>query len=211
ERELSVARSCSVAPLNAGPATEALYLARSDRGWVLSALGRTGEPRAHRPVTVGIMHRWARTQLTAELATDERGRIELGELPGAQRITATLGGATQSWELDDPPPPPAALHATAGRDVIVAVPASRTPDDVLRRASLVELRAGVPARHPQVEVELLAGAVAIRGLPPGNYQLRAHGLASTPIVVTAPPPRSSEIAGWAVGEGELVQMPRPAP
>jgi hypothetical protein len=166
---------------------------------VVSALGLSGEPRAHRPVTVGIVHRWARTQLNAELATDERGRIELGELPGAQRITATLGGATQSWELDEPPPSPAALHATASRDVIVAIPASRSAEDVLRRASLVERRAGVPAHHPKVEVELLAGAIAIRGLLPGNYQLRAHGLAPTPIVVTAPPPRSSEIAGWAVG------------
>ena len=211
EREIRASRSLGVASMYAGTGTEAVYLARTATGWVVSALGRNGEPRAHRPVTVGIVHRWARTQLTAELATDERGRIELGELPGAQRITATLGGATQSWELDDPPPRPAALHATAGRAAIVAVPACRTPDDVLRRASLVELRAGVPARHPQVEVEVLAGAIAIRGLGPGNYQLRAHGLAPTPIVVTAPPPRSAEIAGWVVGEGELVQVPRPAP
>src|SRR5262249_6685744 len=162
EREIRASRSLGVASMYAGTGTEAVYLARTATGWVVSALGRSGEPRARRPVTVGITHRWARTQLTAELATDQRGRIELGELPGAQRIPATLGGATQSWELDDPPPPPAALHATAGRDVIVAVPASRTPDDVLRRASLVELRAGVPAHHPQVEVEVLAGAVAIR-------------------------------------------------
>ncbi|HEX3481855.1 MAG TPA: hypothetical protein VHT91_42875 [Kofleriaceae bacterium] len=211
EREIRTSRSLGVGSMYAGTGTEAVYLARTATGWVVSALGRTGEPRAHRPVSVGITHRWARTQLTAELATDERGRIELGELPGARRITATLGGATQSWELDDPPPPPAALHATAGCDVIVPVPASRTPDDVLRRASLVELRAGVPARHPQVEVELLAGALAIRGLGPGNYQLRAHGLGPTPIIVTATPAQDGEVAGWAVGEGELVQVPRPAP
>jgi hypothetical protein len=208
EREIRAARSFRVASMYAGAGTEAMYLARTGTGWVISALGRNGEPRAHRTVTVGIVHRWASTQLTVELATDERGRIELGELAGARQITATLGGATQSWELDDPLPAPAALHATAGRDVIVAIPASRAADDVLRRASLVELRAGVPARHPQVEVELLAGAIAIRGLPAGNYQLRAHGLAPTPIVVTAP---VGEVAGWAVGAGELVQVPRPAP
>src|SRR4029077_19828104 len=127
--------SIAVASMYAGTGTEAVYLARTAAGWVVSALGRSGEPRAPRPVTVGIVHRWARTQLNAELATDERGRIELGELPGAQRITATLGGATQSWRLDAPPPPVAALHAVAGRDVIVPVPASRTPDDVLHRAS----------------------------------------------------------------------------
>jgi hypothetical protein len=209
ERELRASRSIAVASMYAGTGIEAVYLARTAAGWVVSALGRSGEPRAHRPVTVGIVHRWARTQLNAELATDERGRIELGELPGAQRITAALGGATQSWELDEPPPSPRALHATAGRDVIVAIPANRTAEDVLRRASLVELRAGVPAHHPQVEVEVLAGAIAIRGLGPGNYQLRAHGLAPTPIIVTAA--QAGEIAGWAVGAGELVQVPRPAP
>ncbi|HMG24119.1 MAG TPA: hypothetical protein VK607_22445, partial [Kofleriaceae bacterium] len=113
EREVSAARICVVASMYNQPSVEALYLARSEAGWVISALGRTGEPRAHRPVAVGVTHRWARTQLNAELATDERGRIELGALPGACRITATLGGATQSWELDDRPPASAALHAAA--------------------------------------------------------------------------------------------------
>src|SRR5262249_33312285 len=162
--EIRASRSFRVASMYAGAGTEAMYLARTGAGWVISALGRNGEPRAHRPVTVGIVHRWARIQFTAELATDERGRIALAGLPGAQAIAARWGGAPQSWELDAPPPSPAALHAIAGRDVIVAIPASRTGDDVLRRASLVELRADVPARHPHVEVEVLAGAIAIRGL-----------------------------------------------
>ncbi|TMQ24747.1 MAG: hypothetical protein E6J90_07305 [Deltaproteobacteria bacterium] len=208
EREIAVSRSCSVAAMYAGPATEALYLARSDRGWVISALGRTGEVRAHRPVTVGIVHRWARVQLNAELATDERGRVEVGALPGALRITATLGGLTQTWELDDPPPAAPPLHAVAGRDVIVAIPASRTAEEVLHRASLVELRGGAPARHARATLEPLAGAIAIRGLAPGDYQLRAHGIATTAIVVTAP---RAELAGWAIGPGELVQVPRTAP
>ena len=35
-------------------------------------------------------------------ATDERGRIELGTLPGARAIRATLGGLTQTWRLEEP-------------------------------------------------------------------------------------------------------------
>ena len=208
EREVGVARTCSVAAMYAGTGTEALYLARTTAGWVVSALGKTGEPRAHRPISVGVTHRWARSQLNAELATDERGRIELGTLSGAQRITATLGALTQTWELDDPPPQVAPLHAVAGSDVIVPIPASRTAAEVLHRASLVELRAGVPARHPAAVLEPLDGGIAIRGLVPGEYQLRAHGITPTAIVVAAP---RLELAGWAITSGDLVQVPRGQP
>lgn len=208
-RELSVSRSVGLAAMYAGPSTEALYLARTDAGWVVSALGKTGEPRAQRPVTIGIVHRWAWTQLTCELATDERGRVELGPLPGARRITATLGGLTQTWELDDPAPRAMPLYAPAGRDVIVHLPACRTADDVMARASLVELRAGVPARHVEATVERLASALALRDLGPGEYQLRAHGLATTTIIVT--PDAPGALAGWAITPAAIVQLPRAAP
>ncbi|MEO7734691.1 MAG: hypothetical protein ABIY55_27285, partial [Kofleriaceae bacterium] len=208
EQAISVARGCSVATMHAGPSTEALYLADTADGWVISALGKTGEPRAYRPVTVGLVHRWAETQQNVELASDARGRIELGRLAGAQRITATLGGTTQIWQLDDPPPAAPALHARAGGDVIVALPASRSAAEVVRRCSLVELRAGVPARHVAPVIEPLASAIVLAGLPPGDYQLSAPGLAPSSIVVAAPSP---ELAGWALGAGERTQLPRMAP
>jgi hypothetical protein len=214
EREVSASRRYSIAAMHAGPSTEALYLAHTDAGWVVSALGKTGEPRGHRPVTIGLVHRWAWTQLTCELATDERGRVELGKLPGAWRITATLGGLTQTWELDDPPPQAVPLYALAGRDVLVHLPASRTAQEVLHRASLVELRAGMPARHVPATFEPLASAIAIRGLLPGEYQLRAHGIAPTTIVVigvTGPAGTTAELAGWAITPAAIVQVPRAAP
>jgi hypothetical protein len=205
ERDISVGRRCSVAAMYAGPGTEALYLAHTAAGWVVSALGKTGEPRAHRPITVGIVHRWASTQLACELATDAHGRAELGQLPGVRRITATLGELTQSWELDDALRPPLALHAIAGRDVIVHLPVSRTAEQVLARASLVELRAGAPARHVHPIYEPLAGAIAIRGLVPGEYQLRAHGVPVTAISIAA---ASAERDGWAITPAAVVQTPR---
>jgi hypothetical protein len=208
EREICVVRMCPVATMHEGPRTEALYLAETADGWVISALGKTGEPRAHREVTVGLVHRWALTQQNVELATDARGRIELGRLAGAHRITATLGGTTQTWQLDDPPLRTPALHARAGDDVVVHLPASRSAADVTRRCSLVELRAGLPARHVAPDLEPLASALVLHGLPPGDYQLSAPGLATTWIVVAAPRPT---LAGWAIGAGELIQVPRAAP
>jgi hypothetical protein len=208
EREVSASRSFHVATMHGGPSTEALYLAQTAAGWVVSALGKTGEPRAHRPVTIGLVHRWAATQLKVELSTDARGRVELGPLPGARRITATLGGLTQSWDIDDPLPGAVPLHIAAGRDAIVRIPPSRSADELVRRASLVELRGNVPARHVAAALDPLAGAIAIRGLAPGDYQLRVHGIPPTPIVVTA---ATAELAGAAIAPSEVVQLSRFAP
>jgi hypothetical protein len=208
EREVSARRSIRVAAMYAGTAIEALYLTRSDTGWVISALGRTGEPRAHRPIAIAIVHRWTQVAHTAELASDALGRVELGPLPGARRITATLGSATQSWELDEPTARPVVLHAVAGRDVIVHLPTSRTAGEVLRHASLIELGGNLPAHHAVASFEPLAGAIAIRGLAPGDYQLRGHGL--PPIAIEITPP-SAELAGWAIAPTELIELPRAAP
>jgi hypothetical protein len=208
EEMLEVARRFRVAEMYGGSTTEALYLARTATGWVMSALGKTGEPRARRTLTVGIVHRWAHTQLNVELATDELGRVELGPLPGARQLTATLGAQTQTWALDDPPTPGAAIHARAGDDVVIAIPASRAASDVLRRAVLVELRAQAPARAAAARLEPLDGAIAVRGLAAGSYELRAPGVAATPISVVA---ATAELAGWAITPARLVELPRPAP
>nr|MDQ3370175.1 hypothetical protein [Myxococcota bacterium] len=123
-QELTDGRSFQVASIHATPAIEALYLARTDRGWVLSALGKSGEPRAQRPVAISLVHRWARTQLTVELATDAQGRIELGELPGVEWISAALGPVTQQW-LAGEVGIGATFHAPQGREVLVPVPRPR--------------------------------------------------------------------------------------
>ncbi|MDQ3341668.1 MAG: hypothetical protein M4D80_41485, partial [Myxococcota bacterium] len=95
EQELTDSQQFQIASIHSTPAIEALYLSRSTTGWSVSALGKTGEPRAQRPVTISLVHRWARSQLNVELATDARGRVELGQLPGIEWISATLGGLTQ--------------------------------------------------------------------------------------------------------------------
>src|SRR5260221_1815498 len=45
DQELAQAASCDVATMYNTDATEALYLARTSTGWVISALGKSGEPR----------------------------------------------------------------------------------------------------------------------------------------------------------------------
>jgi hypothetical protein len=214
QREIDVAQhaSASVATMHGDIATEALFLARTSAGWVLYALGKTGEPRAHRPVTVQLTHRWTRMHIDVELATDANGRCELGDLPGASQITVTLGDHTQTWNLLDPDRP-TTIHARSieapppSRGVVIALPPSRDGNEVLRQLSLVELRDNVPVRHPRAHIEATSGALVIRDLPPGDYALRAPGIAATIRVAEAGP----EIAGSVVTPSAIIELTRPTP
>ena len=206
EQELADARSYALATIHGTTSIEALYLCRTDQGWVISALGKSGEPRAQRPVTVSLVHRWARTQLNVELATDAQGRVELGQLPGVEWILVTLGGLTQRWLAGDVGIG-CVLSRPCDKEVLLPVPPGRSAQEVLRRLSLVELRHGVPAVHPTFTTELLEGAIAIRGLPPGDYECRAPGLNAS--IVIAPP--GLEIGAQVVTPTEIIETPRPLP
>lgn len=207
EQELTETRTFEVGGIHRSTAVEALFLARTATGLVISALGKTGEPRAQRPVTVGLVHRWSRMQQNLELATDERGRVELGALPGVSRITATLGGATQTWWIEDHLGA-MTLQVAVGRDVIIPIPPSRSAAEVLRRLSLVELRGGVPVRHPAATLEPREDGLVIRGLAVGDYQLRAPGLA--PVSLTVLDVRA-ELRGVAFTAAEIGELTRQAP
>ena len=210
QRDQPLARSISigVATMYGALATEALYLTRGDRGWVISALGKNGEPRGRRPVTVGLVHRFTRLHRLVELATDEQGRVELGELAGVTEIHVAFGAQRQSWTIEDPPSEPGWLHGVAGRALVLALPASREPADALRHASLVELRGGAPLRQAAARIEPLAGAIAIRGLVPGDYALRAHGIGDVSIRIV---PDGTEIAGQIATPGAIVELARLPP
>lgn len=70
-----------MAQIHGGIATKALYLARTSGDWVVSALGKTGEPRAHRPLTERSRlmslpaQVWCRDVDRAGLRLDVAGRI----------------------------------------------------------------------------------------------------------------------------------------
>src|SRR5690606_19261309 len=55
--ELGASDATQPATMHDTLATEAMYLAQTNAGWVLYALGKTGEPRGQRPLTVSLVHR----------------------------------------------------------------------------------------------------------------------------------------------------------
>ncbi len=205
--ELSQTASANVATMAATTATEAFYVARTANGFVLSALGRNGEPRAQRPITVGIVHRWSRMLFNAELATDATGRCELGALHGIIRVTATLGATSQSWELGDADAPRTHAHIVAGQDLAIAIPPSRTAAEVVRRISIVEVRGGAPARHVSPEIVSLEGGIVVRGLAAGTYRLRGPGIDALEVRVI-----SGHVVGDSiVGANQIAELARRPP
>ncbi len=205
EQDVTYSRAFEVSQIHGTTAIESLYLAHTAGGWVLSALGKTGEPRAKRPVTVGLVHRWSRLQLNVELATDERGRVELGGLPGIARITATLGAASQAWNLVDSLRA-TAIHALRDTDVIVPLPPSRTVSEVLPKLSLVEVR-DVPVAHPDYTIEPLESGFAIRGLLPGTYVLRGPGIDTSIVVMSA----EKTVANAGFSSEEVIELSHTPP
>jgi hypothetical protein len=207
DREISRVAHAQLATIHSTLATEALFLAHTNAGWVVSALGKTGEPRGHRSLTVTLIHRWARTMLNVELATDAQGRCELGELPGLEQLIATLGGVQQTWRIGSDNRAAYAINVKPGKDIVIALPASRDAHDVIRHASLVELRGGYPIRHPNVSLDPLAGGLVVRGLGEGEYALRAPGLSQIVIRIA----NGSDLAGHVITASEIVELSKLAP
>ena len=173
------------------------------------ALGKTGEPRAQRPITVSLVAPLgadaAQRRARDRRARPRRARASCPASSGSPRRSAAL---TQRWLAGD---------VGARRDAARRRRAARSSSRCRRAARPPRCCGGcrssssAPAcrsRHPHVEIEALAGAIAIRGLAAGEYELRAPGMHVAIVVV---PERAREVAGCVITPGEIVELPRAAP
>lgn len=200
--------ACAEAEVNAVVGTELVefpHLARSADGHALFVLGRTGEPRAHRAVSLILTHERVRLPLQRELTTDERGRIELGDLAGITALEARLSsGACARFHLRAPRDVPATLHVVEGERF--HLPAPGDADIVLTRLVDGAVVAGAPD-----QVERIDEAVAIGPLPAGTWRLRSLGWTQDVRVVVAPAPGPGWArAGWVSTPSGQLEVP-PAP
>ena len=89
--DLADAAEAAVGGIHQTEAVEALHLESSAAGHVLHLLGKTGEPRAGRAVSLTFKHVAVTTEVSTTLETDARGRIELGDTDH-HRLTVILTG-----------------------------------------------------------------------------------------------------------------------
>ena len=206
--EVSGSLGAELSSMHGGAYTDSLYLARTEAGYVLSALGKSGEPRARLRLPLWVVHRWARTQQTISLDTDDDGRLELGNLAGVESVQATSGGIQHAWQLATRGAG-ASVTALANEEIAVAPPLGSTAAELLARASLVELRGGHPARHVNAALAVAGQNLVVRGLDAGVFQLRAPMMA--PWTLTVLPAQAVRVADHAVTALDLFQLvPAPA-
>jgi hypothetical protein len=164
--------------------TEALHLATTAEGHVLQLLGKTGEPRGGRAIALSFKHVAVNFEIALTLETDEHGRIELGALPGIQRLMAGLPSTQQSWWLWPEHEAPRALHVVAGAPIALPRPPGVPAEDPAAALALLELRGGAVSRDLAPLLRVLPHTLEIAGsLEPGDYLLRCRGVADVSIVV----------------------------
>jgi hypothetical protein len=168
--DLSDERSFTLNGIETSDKTEGVHLARTDRGFMLYVLGKSGEPRPDTPVTLTLNHDHFTFQMTFALQTDARGRIDLGTLDEITGITASIpSGVSESWT---PPRPdclyPSTLHAAEGETVRVPFMAAAVTRDTV---SLLEKSDESYRRDHFGALDLKDGFLLLQKLASGDYEL----------------------------------------
>jgi len=188
---------------------EDLHLLQAEGKYFLELRGRTGEPRASRPVSFQFKHRDFRDTVGTVLKTDPQGRIALGPLDGIATLSASgPEGTSHAWTLvGDRHTYPASLHARAGDPV--AVPYLGTAAEATRsEISLLELSGGTFAVDRFENVKVQDGLVLIQGLPAGDYSLLLKATNTQVLLRVAP----GEVLGrYIAGPVRQLETPPLAP
>ena len=190
--------------------TEDLHLVRSAGGYVLELLGKMGEPKGSRPVTLSFKHRDFRQPVSTTLKTDPQGRIVLGPLTDIDTLTAQgPQGPPHTWNPSrDLATYATVLHGQVGE--VLTVPFLPGPGGELTpsEVSLLELRGGVFAVDRFENLKLKEGLLSLEGLPAGDYDLllKRAGARMTIRVSTG-----DRRGNYLVGPTRLLETSRLAP
>jgi hypothetical protein len=191
--DLSDSREFTLNGIDATEKTEDVHVARTESGFVLYVLGKTGEARPDTPLNLAFRHRGFAFEMNVTLQSDARGRVELGPLEGIFELRASLpSGATQSWS-----PPrdralrPATLHAKAEEAIRVPFTGDLTRDS----AALLE-RVGETYRSDRFDaLSAKDGFLVVGKLPAGDYELVLKEEGDSIEIRVSPGERR---AGWLV-------------
>jgi hypothetical protein len=154
--------------------THCPLLSRGAEGYVIDLLGRNGEAKANRAVTVRLSHRDFTDTITVSMRSDAAGRVTLGQLPEIERVECEITGAEgASWSLSgDSVTTAARIAVRVGEPIHVArtlgVDAAAHLFEV-RRDGRTTFVASLNDRIERSDSEFL-----IPGLAAGSYRL-FHG------------------------------------
>ncbi len=200
-----------VGTMHGASSTFAAYLVRSTTGFGLRLIGKGGEARAGRAVSLRLEHDLLVQPIDVVLATDEQGEIQLGELPGVHALSVDLPAAdagrpvTQRFSLRefDSGSPPQEVVVVEGEEVSVPLGFG----DATLGWQLVELRGAAAVADHSGSATVVAGVLRVDPPAPGTYQLRGSDGPIVKIVVL--PAASSVAGGWARSRDRLRERTAP--
>lgn len=152
--------------------TEDLHFLRAGGNCMVDLLGKSGEPKADRPVHLELQMRDYKERVHVTLQTNAAGRIALGPLPGVVRVKArSPQNVEHSWEVrDDERTYTQVVQGEAGRTVeIPYMGAARKPER--SELSLIEMRGEQFVADRFDAIQLENGMLKISDLPAGDYSL----------------------------------------
>lgn len=151
---------------------EDIYIRKSKEGYIAELLGRNAEQRKERPINLELKHRDFKQTVHVSLKTDEKGRVNLGELNDIVYIRIEGPEKTQhTWQIPkDKVSRTPILHALAGESLMIPV---MDGDDkpINQVVSFLETRGGVFVRDCIKHVSYKGGCLVVKDLEPGDYSL----------------------------------------
>ena len=151
---------------------EDLHLAKFGPNFTIELLGRTGETKADRPVTVALKHQDFKEPVTVVLKTDAFGRVGLGPLADILTVTATgPEGTAHVWPLPiDRHTFRSTLHAKSG-DTITVPYLGYAEKPSREEFALLEVMGNTIVSDKFEALAIKDGLLEARGLAAGDYDL----------------------------------------
>lgn len=184
---------------------EDLHLAKFGSDYVLELLGRTGEPRAERPVQLAVKHRDFREAVRVTLKTDAAGRVHLGALAEIVSVTATgPEGTAHTWTLPfDRHTYRQVVDARAGETIVL--PYLGTAAAPTREELALFAVNGATIRADRFDALAIRDAMLeLRGLTAGDYDLWLKRTGARIRIRVAAGP---VVSGYVLGTMRYLQLP----
>ncbi|MDP7010913.1 MAG: hypothetical protein QF685_05995, partial [Verrucomicrobiota bacterium] len=155
---------------------ENVHLARVNGTYVLDVLGKNGEAKPDRAVSVQLKHRDFKGTHSVSLKSDPSGRVDLGALADIQWIKATgSDGTTYHWEISrdryGQVSQPSVIHAATGDTIQVALTGPLNNASKAKSYSLFEVRQGTVMGDQVKAGAFRNGFLEISDLAVGDYTL----------------------------------------
>ena len=170
--DLSTSHSVQINQIERTEKIEDLHFAKFGNDYVIELLGRSGEPRMDRSVSLVIKHRDFKNTIQLALKTDNLGRINLGPLVDIHNVTATgPEGTLHNWALNsDQHTYKQLIHARSGETV--TLPHLGTGVTILRSDYSLFAMVGTVIRTDAFALlSIKDGMVEIKGAEAGDYDL----------------------------------------